>query len=215
MNESTTTKRPGLGDALLSALTTVLLVMSVGMIGWGVAWPGGEADDGTTSSEFVSIDPAAPIRLEVPRIDVSAPIIPISVADGVLDPPRDAELVGWWNLSAKPGATQGQTVITGHTVHTGGGAMNSVGQLEQGDLVDVVSDQGRMRYELTTSPRYYSREDVTEKAEELFGQDHGDGALVLITCADWNGEYYENNVIVVGKPLGRPKDGQPIDVAAG
>ncbi|MDT9593616.1 class F sortase [Nocardioides zeae] len=204
MTESKTV-RVGRFDAILTALTTMLLVLCVGMVGTGIAWPGGEADDGT-SSDYVPLDPAAPIRLEIPKLDVVAAVWEIDVdPQGVLDPPRDASTVGWWRESAPPGARDGQTVITGHTVHTGGGSMNRIGTLEPGDAVDVVNNNGRMRYSVD-KVRYYSREEITENAEELFGQDRGEGDLVLITCADWNGEYYERNVIVFGTPTGQPAD---------
>lgn len=185
----------------------MLLVLSVGMIGTGIAWPGGEADDGT-SDGYTSLDPAAPVRLEIPKLEVVAAIWEIDVdPEGVLDPPRDASTVGWWRESAAPGATTGQTVITGHTVHTGGGSMNRIGTLTPGDIIDVISNSGRMRYEVDRV-RYYSREEITENAQELFGQDRGDGNLVLITCADWNGEYYERNVVVFGTPLGQPEESE-------
>lgn len=209
MSESTTSSRMGRGSALLNALTTMLLVLSVGLVGTGIAWPGGEADSGAADDlAYASLDPSTPIRLEIPRLEVAAPIVPISVSpERVLDPPRDSEKVGWWNQSAKPGNPTGQTVITGHSVHTGGGSMNRIGALEEGDTIDVVSDAGRMRYEVE-KVRFYTRDDVTAEAEALFGQDTGDGRLVLVTCADWNGEYYENNVVVFGKPLGVP-EGEP------
>ena len=68
--------------------------------------------------------PAKPLRLIAPEIGLRAPILPIEIApDGVLSPPSDVHDVGWWQRSAKPGATTGQTLITGHTVHTGGGVI--------------------------------------------------------------------------------------------
>ncbi|WP_052337007.1 class F sortase [Nocardioides alkalitolerans] len=209
MTESTPTARVSRGNAFLTALTTMLLVLSVGLVGTGIAWPGGEADSGAADDlAYASLDPATPIRLEIPRLEVAAPIVPISISpERVLDPPRDSEKVGWWNQSAKPGGQTGQTVITGHSVHTGGGSMNRIGSLEEGDVVDVVSDAGRMRYEVEKI-RFYTRDDVAAEAESLFGQTAGDGRLVLVTCADWNGEYYENNVVVFGKPLGVP-EGDP------
>src|SRR5690349_24632386 len=71
--------------------------------------------------------PAVPELLLVPSIDLKAPIVPISVdANRVLTPPADVHEVGWWRRSAKPGAATGQTLITGHTVHTGGGDRKSV-----------------------------------------------------------------------------------------
>lgn len=209
MSDSPSSARPGRFDAILTALTTMLLVLSIGMIGTGIAWPGGEADDGTADDRYTSLDPAAPVRLEIPKLDVVAAVWEIDIdPEGALDPPRDASTVGWWRDSAAPGAETGQTVITGHTVHTGGGSLNRIGTLEPGDDVDVISNSGRMRYSVDRV-RYYSREEITEHAVELFGQETGNGNLVLITCADWNGEYYERNVIVFGTPLGQPEEPEP------
>ncbi|MFI2706233.1 class F sortase, partial [Nocardioides sp. CER28] len=120
-------------------------------------------------------------------------------------PPRDYREVGWWQTSARPGAARGQTVITGHTVHTGGASMNRLGKLTAGDFVDVISQRGRMRY-VVQRTKVYSKAAVARHAQDLFGQDHGRGRLVLVTCTDWNGVTYESNVVVVAKPLGAPAD---------
>jgi LPXTG-site transpeptidase (sortase) family protein len=141
----------------------------------------------------------------MPTLDVTAPVVPIAMADRALDPPRDYHEVGWWQASAKPGAIQGQTVITGHTVHTGGASMNRLGDLDVDDLVDVISRRGTMRYVVQRST-VYSKARLARHAPELFGQDHGRGRLVLITCTDWDGVEYESNVVVVAKPLGAPAD---------
>src|SRR5690348_4823575 len=82
--------------------------------------------------------PSVPTLLIVPSISLRSPIVPIGVdAAGVLTPPADVSEVGWWRGSAKPGALTGQTLITGHTVHTGGGVMNRLGDLRPGAVVQV------------------------------------------------------------------------------
>ena len=94
--------------------------------------------------------PAKPVRLVVPALKIRAPIKPIEVNDQqVLDPPRNPREVGWWKRSARPGATKGQTVLTGHTVHTGGGVMDNLGKLRKGQLVKVVTRKGTMVYRTT------------------------------------------------------------------
>ena len=78
--------------------------------------------------------PAAgrPTRLVVPRLGVDAPVIGIGVIDGVLLPPSDPQTLGWWSDGAQPGAAHGGALITGHTVHTGGGAIDDLETLRAG-----------------------------------------------------------------------------------
>jgi LPXTG-site transpeptidase (sortase) family protein len=132
-------------------------------------------------------------------------VIPIEMnTDGVLHPPDDVSEVGWWQRSAKPGAHTGQTLLTGHTVSSGGGVMDDLGELEAGDRVRVKSPRGTVIYE-TTRVRDYSTEQVAAQARKLFGQDREDGRLVLVTCSDWNGEVYESNTIVFAERIGARK----------
>jgi LPXTG-site transpeptidase (sortase) family protein len=208
----TARRRPGgpwltrLGRQAVAALTGLQLLVAVlagGSVLGALVVPGSDAAAG--SPRYTAIPPGAPIRLSMPRLHVTAPVVPIAVADGALDPPRDYREVGWWAASARPGAGQGQTVITGHTVHTGGASMNRLGRLRAGDLVDVISRRGRMRY-VVQRTTVYSKAAIAKRAQELFGQDHGRGRLVLVTCTDWNGREYLSNVVVLAKPLGSPVD---------
>ena len=144
--------------------------------------------------------PTEPQHIEAPAIGLSAAIVPIEVDAGVLDPPSDPNLVGWWDRSAEPGALKGQSVITGHTVHTGGGAMDDVGLLERNDIVRVVTRNATVRYRVE-GVADLSKADVATYAQNLFGQDRGEGRLILITCDDWNGSFYESNVIALAVPV--------------
>jgi LPXTG-site transpeptidase (sortase) family protein len=129
-------------------------------------------------------------------------VLPIEVnPDGVLHPPDDVDKVGWWQRSAKPGARRGQTVLTGHTVSSGGGVMDELGELARGDRVRVVSPEGTVVYR-TTRVRDYSTEEVAAQARRLFGQDRRHGRLVLVTCTDWDGEVYRSNTIAFAAPVG-------------
>jgi LPXTG-site transpeptidase (sortase) family protein len=189
-------------DALLAGLTTALMVIGVGLMGWGIVTPSPEPEQ---LSPYTELAPGQPVRLVVRSKKINAPIVPIQVSsDAVLDPPADPEQVGWWDASARPGAERGQTVITGHTVHTGGGAMDRVVELRKGDVVEVVTRKGTMRYRVSRH-RELTRPEVADQAQALFGQDRGAGTLVLVTCTDWNGSYYEKNVVITGTPLGQPR----------
>ncbi|CAN5361815.1 hypothetical protein BH09ACT12_BH09ACT12_34110 [soil metagenome] len=134
--------------------------------------------------------------LIVPTIGLNASMVDIELdAAGVLTPPADYTEVGYWGRSAAPGAGSGQTVVTGHTVHTGGGVMNRLAAVADGDPLQIRFDgvltDYRVRKVITLS-----KAQVAEKAEALFGQDRRSGRLVLVTCTDWDGAEYESNVIV-------------------
>ncbi len=197
------------GAALVSALTVTLLVLAAGMTMWGYVMPDVPVAE-KQRQEQARVRPSpellnstAPVRLRMPSLDVVAPVVPISLsAEAVLDPPRDPLDVGWWDASAMPGAGLGQTVITGHTVHTGGGSMDRIRELMPREEVDVITYSGVMHYRVERVD-VLSRAEVVEQAETLFGQHLGNGRLVLISCTDWNGSFYESNVVVYGKPIGR------------
>jgi len=167
------------------------------------------------AARFTDLAPSAPQRLQVKTLGIDAPVVPIQVSpDAVLDPPRNAEDVGWWDASAQPGRDEGQTVITGHTVHTGGGALDRLREVSRGDRVDVVTDEGRMRYRVQ-QVRVLGKDEVAQDAVALFGQDDGSGRLVLVSCTDWDGSVYESNVVVTAAPLGEPVEQEPTSRAAG
>lgn len=141
-------------------------------------------------------DPAAgvPTRIVVPKLHVDAPVVPIGVVDGVLLPPDDPQVLGWWAQGAKPGVLRGGALITGHTVHTGGGAFDDLDTLHKGDQVRIRTVKGVIDYEVT-GVTIYRKGRLARDAERVFSQS-GPGRLVLITCEDWNGSGYDSNAIV-------------------
>ena len=190
-------------DARIAGFTTFLLVLCSFMIGFGFVLPSPKVEEPVQGYRAMGA-PAPPVRLVVPSLKVKAPILPISVTpDRSLDPPRNPHDVGWWKLSAKPGSTTGQTVMTGHTVHTGGGALDNLGDLRRGRLVKVVTPKETMVYR-TTKIVVYSKEELAKRSVEIFGQERNDGRLVLITCSGWTGSYYKRNIVVYAAPLGVP-----------
>lgn len=146
----------------------------------------------------VKTEPGAPERLEVPVLGIDAPIVPIGAPGGVLTPPSDPLTLGWWADGAKPGADLGSALVTGHTVSTGGGAMDDLEQLEDGDRVWMRTDRGRIGYDVT-SVVILGKGELADQAQRLFDQEVR-GRLVLITCEDWNGVEYLSNVVVTATP---------------
>lgn len=160
----------------------------------------------------IALTPAEPVRLVIPDIDLRAEVIPIKVdPDGVLEPPEDFTLVGWWDRSAKPGAETGQTVITGHTVNRGGGVMDDMPDVKPGATVRVRTPEGTMVYEATRVVTY-SIAELAENAQRIFGQGRTDGRLVLITCTDFENGAYQSNLVVYAHPVeAQPNDGADDD----
>jgi LPXTG-site transpeptidase (sortase) family protein len=159
--------------------------------------PHGESDDFRPLSS-----PAKPVKLIVPSLKLHAAIRPIEVnSSNVLDPPSDVREVGWWRRSVRPGADHGQTVLTGHTVHDGGGVMDRLGKLQVGRVVRVVTPKGTMAYR-TTKVLTLTKAQLARRSGGLFGQTRPSNRLVLITCTGWTGEDYTSNTVVFAKPLG-------------
>lgn len=154
---------------------------------------------GTTARPAVAPpEPGAPTIVRIPALDVRASVIPVRAPDRTLVPPRDPRRLGWWVDGAKPGAAEGSALIAGHTVHTGGGALDDLEELRAGDEVAVRTDRGTVRYGVDRV-RIYSKGRIADDATRLFSQDVP-GRLVLITCEDWDGTRYLSNVVVTASP---------------
>jgi LPXTG-site transpeptidase (sortase) family protein len=146
-------------------------------------------------------DPAqgVPLSLAVPRLHLRAPVISISPSGGVLVPPSDPLELGWYQYGAQPGAVSGSAVITGHTVHTGGGALDDLADLRQGDTVGVGTRHGTVSYVVTDVAKL-SKQEFARRAQQVFSMSVP-GRLVLITCTDWNGSEYLANTVVYADPV--------------
>lgn len=114
-------------------------------------------------------------------------------------PPDDPQTLGWWSGGAVPGAATGSALVTGHTVHTGGGVFDDLETLHRGDPVVVRTGRGAVRYAVGTVD-IYRKTSLAKAATRIFRQS-GAGRLVLITCEDWNGSAYLSNVVVVANPV--------------
>lgn len=202
-----------------SALVLVAVALLVGGRGGAAATPG--ADAPAVDAPAVAVptgaraewhgrlpdrrSPAAgrPERLVVPALDVSAVVEPVSLDGTVLVPPADPQVLGWWRGGGLPGARRGTSVITGHTVHTGGGALDRLADLGRGDAVRVVTAAGVLEYTVR-SVAVYAKADLAERARHLFSP-AVPGRLALVTCDDWNGTEYESNVVVLAAPASRAR----------
>ena len=140
-----------------------------------------------------------PYSLRIPRIGVDAPVVAIQSDDGVLDPPRDPGLAGWWSDGAAPGAAQGSAVVVGHTVRAGGGVFDDMADLRGGDTIEVEGADDVLIYQVE-SVDVISKDVFARDAGTILAQD-GPGRLVVITCDDWDGSVWRSNIVTVAVPV--------------
>ncbi|MFG1621545.1 sortase domain-bontaining protein [Kribbella sp. NPDC049227] len=163
--------------------------------------PKGTAPKTTFPPEVRSTAPARPgnpVRVSVPSLGVSARVLGIRARGGALIPPSNPQLLGWWSDGAQPGAAKGSAIITGHTVHDGGGAFDDLGRLKAGDAVKVTTGKGTLNY-VVASVTTYRKKALATQATQVFDQSVP-GRLVLVTCEDWDGTAFLSNAVVIAHP---------------
>jgi hypothetical protein len=125
-----------------------------------------------------------------------APVVPLELSGSELVPPPNPSVLGWWG---KPvGAKAGTTLLTGHTVHTGGGELDDLELTPVGSTARVSG----VDYEVA-SIRVISKTDLARRAPRIFAQD-GAPKLVVVTCEGYDPGtgHYADNVVVVARPKG-------------
>jgi LPXTG-site transpeptidase (sortase) family protein len=151
-----------------------------------------------TTSPGTRIKQGVPLRVSVPSLGVSARVLGIRARRGALIPPSNPRLVGWWSEGARPGAATGSAIITGHTVHNGGGAFDNLEELHAGDGVVVTTGRSTIKYSVV-GVAVYRKGALAQQAARLFDQGVA-GRLVLVTCEDWDGTAYLSNAVVIATP---------------
>ena len=151
------------------------------------------------------IDPVPPVRVEIDKLGVDAPVDAVGVyEDGSVEIPDDVARVGWYRFGSDPAQGQGSTVIVGHRdgFDQGRGAFYSISALDVGDEVSIeLSDGGFLDYEVV------AREVIAKEilpTSDLFAED-GDERLTLISCIGYferGGDGYRENVVVTAVPVG-------------
>ncbi len=145
---------------------------------------------------------AEPVRLEIAGLGLAAPVgsVGYDARRREMEVPRSPGEVGWYRFGASPGQP-GSAVLAAHVDFNGvAGAFYDLHQLEAGDAVVVLMDDGsRQRWEVVAR-RQYGKELLPTDA--IFARD-GDPFLALITCGGpFDGRRYEDNVVVFARPEG-------------
>lgn len=134
-----------------------------------------------------------PTELDLWHYD--AEVVPLTLDGSTLTPPSDPTVLGWWGQEA--GSDHGTTLLTGHTVHTGGGTFDDLEDLPVGTEGNVSG----VAYEVV-SVEVISKAELAERAEMLFAQD-GEPRMVLVTCEGYDAStgHYDDNVVVTLIPV--------------
>jgi hypothetical protein len=197
------------GFGRFSAVVSVLGLLVAVALSVPSSWfelGGGDEAAGPT---YTDMTPAEPVRLAVggaSGVRLVAPLVKSAVEprQALLNPPDDAPLVSWWSGSTRAGAPRGQTVLLAHAAASGG-ALTRIADLAEGDVVELLTSEGTVRYEVA-SVRTFDPRTLARVAVSLFKQDGGAGRLVLLSAEAWDGAAYQRSVVVTATPLGRPTD---------
>lgn len=144
-----------------------------------------------------------PVRLRLPRLDIDAPVLPVSVGmDGLLGVPDNPRQLGWWSGSARPGMPSGSVVIDGHvdSAALGLGALFRLREARPGDEVVLTNAPGGSTRYTVVARRSYAKTSLP--VAEVFALDVGP-RLVLLTCGgrfDQATRHYTDNVVVYAIP---------------
>jgi LPXTG-site transpeptidase (sortase) family protein len=167
---------------------------------WAETWSGSRsARPEAAERSYVA---GVPVTLTIPRLGVDTDVVAVAAVSGVLVPPADPDLVGWWSGGVRPGSREGAALMTGHTVRGGDGVFDDLAAMAPGDLVEVVTRRASVAY-VVVSVRDLSKTELAEAAVDLFAAS-GRPRLVLVTCTDWEAGRYLGNTVVVAVP-GEPQ----------
>ncbi|MEU7899491.1 class F sortase [Nonomuraea sp. NPDC049152] len=152
-------------------------------------------DEEATSSSVV------PESIEVPAIDLDAPLMKLGLTKGgevELPPYEKPKVAGWFKHSAVPGE-RGASVIIGHVdTKTAPAVFYKLRQLRKGQLVKVSRSDGKVAE--------YKVDSVEQVGKDRFPAErvYTEAGLRLVTCGgnfDYARHEYEDNIIVYASPV--------------
>jgi sortase (surface protein transpeptidase) len=141
--------------------------------------------------------PALPVRLQIPAIDVSTPLVKLGrLPDGSLEVPKDWDTAGWYDKGPRPGQP-GPAVILGHVdSKTGPAVFYQLRALRPGDTVRVGLADGRVLVFRVQRVQRYPKDEFPTEAVYFPTLNR---ELRLITCGgefDYAAGSYRDNIVV-------------------
>ena len=205
-------RRAGLGAALAAGVVAAVVVAGMAVDGPEPVTP---APVVVSSHVLTALDPMPPAPVPVgpvlratevrlPTLDVASTLVDLDVgADGVLVPPADPDVAGWYRRGAVPGE-QGPTVIAGHVDSRAGPAVFfRLDELAPGDPVEVSRSDGRAFDYRVVSVESHPKDAFPTAL--VYGPAPG-SVLRLVTCGgefDPRRRHYRDNVVVTAVPAPR------------
>jgi len=144
-----------------------------------------------------------PVRVIIPAIGVSAPVIPLGLnADGTMQVPHSFSATGWFQPGPEPGEP-GPAIVVGHVdSRSGPGVFYRLRALGRGDRVKIVLANRRALQFVVTGSREASKRNFPTKL--VYRRTSGP-TLRLITCGgrfDSSTGHYVDNHIVFARLVG-------------
>jgi sortase (surface protein transpeptidase) len=155
----------------------------------------------------VDREAAAPRRISIPTIGVSARVVPLHLeSDGTMETPDEWGDTGWFEPGREPGE-QGPSVIAGHVDSTNGPAVfYRLRDLRRGDLIRIRrADDSVVRFRVEGLERWSKAAFPTRR---VFGRTHI-STLRLVTCSgefdSSNGHYLDNTIVYAARVRARAR----------
>lgn len=148
-----------------------------------------------------------PTHVTMPSIGLDAPVQPVGDPGGVLYPPPDIHVIGWWDGGPPPGSPTGTSVLVGHVDGRNAagvpvtGALFYLDRAPLGSTVVVRTASGRTIPFVLVARRLYTK--TALPVRQIFTS-AGPDRLVVVTCGgafDPATRHYQANVVAYFVPL--------------
>ena len=162
-----------------------------------------DANETSLLVDLEDTDRAVPVRLQVAKLGIDAPVEPHGVdSRGRMDVPDNVTDVGWYRFGPAPGES-GSAVLAAHVdlAGPGRGLFFDLDQLAEGDRVEVVlSDGTELEFAVVAQTTYLK----SELPLDLIFSREGSPVLTLVTCGGGfsrSSRTYDSNVVVYATPV--------------
>jgi sortase A len=150
-----------------------------------------------TEPEASQAQGVLPVSIAIEKISLNAQIETLQIVNSVMQDPTGPWVVSWYKETGKPGELD-NIVMAGHLDYwdVGPAVFYNIGQLEQGDQIDVTGDDGLTYSYAVDWVENYDANNAT--IPDIVGSTDVE-ALTLITCGgpfDYqNGVYLQRTVV--------------------
>ncbi|MCP3028860.1 class F sortase [Halobacillus sp. A5] len=157
----------------------------------------------TLNDDESSYKGITPVKIEIPAINVSAPVTQEGLTEeGGMDVPDNDKDVGWFEPGTKPGDA-GNAVLAGHVdSYKGPAVFFDLEKLKTGDDIRIHGDHTLLTFEVERVVAYPADEAPVRK---IFGSSDTP-SLNVITCTGWydqEAETHQDRLVVYTKLTGQ------------